>query len=182
MERPFIRGVVSRLLAAAFAVWSTVAASAQPASQPAFRYPVIVIPGIMGSRLEKNGQVLWGDSIWTMKERFQQLALPPDLSDDGVTPAGPIPTLRVIGGVVKLKEYTELLSHLRAAGLQDGRSLFVFSYDWRRSSADAARKLADQVAIWAKAAGNPNIKFQIVAHSMGGLVAKYYINRLGGHD
>jgi pimeloyl-ACP methyl ester carboxylesterase len=48
--------------------------------------------------------------------------------------------------------------------------LFVFPYDWRRTNVDTAGKLADYLKCVAKY--YPNDKVDIVAHSMGGLVAR----------
>lgn len=146
-----------------------------------FSTPVIFIPGIMGSKLEKDGKVLWGDSVWTMKGEFEKLALPLDLSDDGVQSTGVLTELRVVGGIVKIKEYTAILDSLRKAGLKDDKTLFVFHYDWRRSNRQSAAELAKRVEQWRAQLDNPDTRFRIVAHSMGGLVAKYYVARLGGH-
>ena len=52
-------------------------------------------------------------------------------------------------------------------------NLFVFPYDWRRSNADNAMALADYVACVQKF--YPNTQINLVAHSMGGLVARRYI-------
>ncbi len=52
-------------------------------------------------------------------------------------------------------------------------NLFVFAYDWRLSNADNAIKLADYIACVQKFYPDTNVN--LVAHSMGGLVARRYI-------
>jgi pimeloyl-ACP methyl ester carboxylesterase len=135
---------------------------------------------MMGSRLAKNGRVLWGESLWKMKDQFEKLALPWDGSDDGIDSVGLVEDLLIVGHFVRLKQYSRLLKHFESVGLKRDQNLFVFHYDWRRSAEDAARRLDRQIKIWKQQLQGPQTKFVIVAHSLGGLVAKYYIKQLGG--
>jgi pimeloyl-ACP methyl ester carboxylesterase len=58
-------------------------------------------------------------------------------------------------------------------------SLFVLYYDWRRDLAESACVLAERIARIRAATGAPRV--HLVAHSFGGMVARYYL-RYGGRD
>jgi len=58
-------------------------------------------------------------------------------------------------------------------------SLFVVYYDWRRDLAESACVLADRIARIRAATGASRV--HLVAHSYGGVVARYYL-RYGGRD
>ncbi|HRW11065.1 MAG TPA: hypothetical protein P5121_38450, partial [Caldilineaceae bacterium] len=53
--------------------------------------------------------------------------------------------------------------------------LFVFPYDWRKSNVDNANRLAHYIKECIQQYFYPNSKVDVVAHSMGGLVARRYI-------
>jgi hypothetical protein len=63
-------------------------------------------------------------------------------------------------------------------------NLYHFSYDWRRDNRAAAkilkRLLDKRLKCWREHSGNPNAKVILLAHSMGGLISRYYLEVLGG--
>jgi hypothetical protein len=66
-------------------------------------------------------------------------------------------------------------------------NLVEFPYDWRQDNRITARRLAvvaeRSLAAWRSSAHAPDARLIIVAHSMGGLVARYFLEVLGGwHD
>jgi hypothetical protein len=69
--------------------------------------------------------------------------------------------------------YDPLIARLRAAGYVDDKTLFPFPYDWRVPNEVTAELLKEQIAE-AKAVCGCS-KVDIVAHSMGGLVARSYV-------
>lgn len=77
--------------------------------------------------------------------------------------------------------YVGMAKRLREA--VPGR-LIEFPYDWRLSNAYTAERLRDRVMpeleIWRKERGNSSAKLILVCHSMGGLVARYFCEHLGG--
>ncbi len=74
---------------------------------------------------------------------------------------------------------------------QDHFTCFQFAYDWRRDNVENARLLAEFVADKRRyvqkelqkryGVANAEVKFDIVAHSMGGLLTRYYL-RYGDQD
>jgi len=52
-------------------------------------------------------------------------------------------------------------------------TLFTFTYDWRKSNVEAAKQLKDYIGCVQRF--YPNTKVNILAHSMGGLIARRYI-------
>ena len=69
--------------------------------------------------------------------------------------------------------YDNLIDTLKANGYVDGVDLFTFPYDWRNSNIDTAILLRSKIAS-VRTLCSCN-KVDLVAHSMGGLVARQYI-------
>jgi hypothetical protein len=163
-----------------------------------FKHLVIVLPGISGSVLSKEGKEVWGAStgaIWraitsggdSIKEIALKGADDPSLDDlgDGVTATRLVQDLHIIPGLWKIDGYTALVSRLKSSlELETGRNLFEFPYDWRRDNRVAARKLArsakDWLNRWRQSSGASDANLVLVAHSMGGLVSQYFLEVMGG--
>jgi Lecithin:cholesterol acyltransferase len=163
-----------------------------------FKHLVVVLPGISGSVLSKDGKEVWGAStaaIWQAVtsggDSIRSLAIKavddPSLDDlgDGVQATGLIQDLHIIPGLWKIDGYTSLVNRLKSSlQLESGRNLFEFAYDWRRDNRASARKLAQAtkgwLAAWRAASGASDAKLVLVAHSMGGLVSQYFLEVMGG--
>ena len=63
-----------------------------------------------------------------------------------------------------------------------GKSFFAFPYGWRRDYRVAARRLKEQTNRWLREwrREQPDAKLILVGHSMGGLVARYFLECLEG--
>lgn len=165
---------------------------------------VVVIPGIMGSSLaDKDGKEVWGlragtilKALVKLGSSLDKLTLPPDLADgpapDGVLPTGVIGALHVIPGLwTPVQGYEGLVKFLLQPrfGLtldcsDTPGNLLLFAYDWRLSNRYTAELLKDRVerALTRWRESHPDAKVIFVCHSMGGLIAHWYLNKLGGAD
>ncbi len=123
--------------------------AAVAASRPA----VFVLPGIMGSNLKLDNQRIWVGLRFI--NGLKRLAWDP-ASAARVQPDGPV------GSV-----YDDLIERLA-----DTHEVIPFAYDWRRPIEDEARRLgaAVEAALNARHASQQPVR--LLAHSMGGLVAR----------
>jgi outer membrane protein assembly factor BamB len=82
-----------------------------------------------------------------------------------------------VNGVWRLdpvfKMFDNLLNTFRQAGYSDDLTLFQFPYDWHVDNTETAHLLAQKIAAIRAQTGAS--KVDIVAHSMGGLVARSYL-------
>ena len=152
----------------------------------------VILPGIMGSRLERpDGRAAWlnvGNVFG-----HHDLRLPPTLplksSRDALRPFGLIGVDEITPRLFGFTEYSDLLGLLTEAGFhrneragnRRGAIFHVFTYDWRRDLVESAHRLGEYLDALAEARGEPDARFNIVGHSMGGLIARYYL-RYGGAE
>ena len=158
---------------------------------------IVLLPGITGSVLEKDGREVWAISagaamraLLSLGRSVKQLALtedPPDVDDlgDGVTAPRIMPDTHLIPGLWKIDGYSKIAARIKAEfDVTPGDNFFEFPYDWRRDNRVAARKLArqshDWLRAWRERSGNDDAKLILVGHSMGGLVSRYFIECLDG--
>ncbi|MDF0673508.1 MAG: hypothetical protein P0120_04070 [Nitrospira sp.] len=166
---------VSQAVLFSLAVSTTFFLSAAAASQA--ERPVVVVPGILGSKLcDGTGKVVWGknDSLFN----FSELKLPFQI-DYGVLnhkPCGLIENIQILGPF-QLHQYDSLLRYLMSRGYRLNEDLRVFSYDWRLSNYHNAEELRKYIAVNLP---DETKQIDIVAHSMGGLIARIYVQNLGG--
>src|SRR5512143_2160073 len=169
------------------------------------RHMIILLPGIMGSVLQKDGKDLWalsGQALWqyltNLKNTIRQMRLEGedwtvDDRGDGVHAARLIEDLHSIPPFVEHAGYSVIRKGIREYfGLTEGSvdspseqaSFYPFPYDFRRDNRVAARKLQqfvqEQLPKWRKWSGADDAQVILVGHSMGGLVSRYYLEVLGG--
>jgi pimeloyl-ACP methyl ester carboxylesterase len=150
--------------------------------------PVILIPGLFGSKLrnKKTGKEVWPGSVTdVLFSDYRDLALKFDpqtlqvLPDDleaydvadqvlGKDIYGPIiQTLEKFGGYVR---------GIAGTTVKKGqRRYYLFPYDFRQDNTQHAAALDRLIETVRKDYGDPNLRVDFVAHSMGGLVARYYL-------
>jgi pimeloyl-ACP methyl ester carboxylesterase len=158
---------------------------------------VVLLPGILGSVLERDGRDVWAvtpGATWraltTLGRSVDDLELhgdDPSVDDlgDGVTATRLQPDLHLVPGLWSIDGYSHIRSSIAAAfDVVDGQNWFDFPYDWRRDNRVAARHLAERAPDWLRAwrqrSGNNDARLVLVAHSMGGLVARHYLEVLEG--
>lgn len=157
------------------------------------KHLVVVVPGIGGSVLEQSGNMLW-DAGFGSVARLGLAAHRLSLAEaPAVRPTGLIRSRAVVPGWTVVCGYDRLmavLGRLPGAVADNGHpdrrvpnaNVVAFPYDFRVSIADAAERLAAEVAARLAVlggAGEPG-RVVVVAHSMGGLVARYWMGPLGG--
>lgn len=74
-----------------------------------------------------------------------------------------------------VKNYNGIIKSFKNAGYVEGTNLFVFPYDWRKN----LDRLADDLNSFIESKNLGADKFDIVGHSMGGLVARAYAQKYG---
>lgn len=138
---------------------------------PGPREEVVLIPGIMGSNLASIRGVttlLWINPLLFLQGNGRFLRLNAAGDEDEA------PEVEVMSiGLEKLAYLKASLNFNRQVNLHE------FPYDWRRPieyNADVLRRSIDR---WS--AGDPQRKFSLVAHSMGGLVSRTYLARHPQH-
>jgi pimeloyl-ACP methyl ester carboxylesterase len=144
--------------------------------------PTVLVPGLMGSELcHPDGQKVWlnlGNAFGSY-DIAPPLALPLGDDPDALVAGGLLGVDAVLPRLFGFTEYSELVELLEAAGFRRGgdarRGLrySVFTYDWRRDLVGSARALGRALDGLALDTGCE--RFNLVAHSMGGLVARYYL-------
>lgn len=158
---------------------------------------LVVIPGILGSELRQHGRSVWGASasaalhaVNTFGDSIGALRLAADSSDpdqlaDGVEATRVLPDVHLIPSLWKIDGYSGLTQALtQNFEVVHGANYFEFPYDWRRDNRVAAKQLLTLtrrwLASWRASSGHSGAKLIIVAHSMGGLVARYFLEALEG--
>ena len=159
---------------------------------------------LRGSMPERGGRLVWAPSagsalraIATFGASIRRLELPAGIGDDhpgdGVEPAGLMPDLHVLPGIwTAVKGYDPLLARLRSLGYREPSpggpgNLIPVPYDWRLSCRYNGGRLGSIIEPalqrW-RDQGGPYAGAQVVfvCHSMGGLVARWYIEKCGGAE
>ena len=165
---------------------------------------VVILPGITGSVLQKDGKDIWavsGQAAWqalsTLGESLQQLKIEqddPEVADlgDGITATRLVSNAHIIPGLVKIDGYTALTRLIMdnfeviPGNIQEDKpaNFFEFPYDWRRDNRANAhilkRSLDERLKQWRDYTGLKDAKLILLAHSMGGLISRYYLEVLEG--
>jgi pimeloyl-ACP methyl ester carboxylesterase len=159
---------------------------------------IVLLPGITGSELKKNGKVVWG---WSGRALVKNLltgggAFVKDLwveqdsptaetLGDGITASSLLDDLHVLPGIWKIDGYGAVAKFIGSEfEVTEGKNFFPFPYDWRRDNRASARMLKKRtdewLHRWRAESGNAKAKLILVAHSMGGLVSRYFLEVLDG--
>lgn len=136
------------------------------------RVPVIVVPGNFGSALWRGSEKIW-PSVRTMLSHPEKFEF---------SPANPIEARGIVSEVVVVPKLIEIESYDRIGNYLEtvlrytrGQDLLEFAYDWRDDVRQVAQQLAKTVDQW-----DPASPVVLIAHSLGCLVSRYYVDCLGG--
>jgi pimeloyl-ACP methyl ester carboxylesterase len=162
------------------------------------RHMVVLLPGITGSVLQKDGRDVWtisGQAAWsalrTLGRSLEELRLEGD-DPGGILATRVMPDAHVVPGLVKIDGYSAVAQMIRETfdvvpgSVHEAQpaNFIEFPYDWRLDNRVSAKHLQalvqDRLKRWREHSHNPNARVIFVAHSMGGLVARYYLEVLEG--
>ncbi|MFA5932939.1 MAG: hypothetical protein WCV81_01585 [Microgenomates group bacterium] len=154
--------------------------------------PVIFIPGIGGSEFKTKDTILWSmpdsrggtynhtypadEKVWVNEDEGRALGNDDyfdilGLNPDGIT--SPV-DLTLIEDNIYSGAYGDTIKFFTDNGYKLNQDLFVFPYDWRKDIAKTFPLLDQKITNIKNLTGSQ--KVDIVSHSMGGLVARNYIN------
>jgi phospholipase A1 len=130
---------------------------------------IYLIPGIMGSRLALNGEEIWPPTLRELTVshygRIAQLSDPTAESTD---------VIRQVTDCYQV--YGSLLTELDHWGYREKDTVgsrgkvVAWHYDWRKDNRNSAALLSGDLG---RAAKEPETEIVLIAHSMGGLIARY---------
>ncbi|HMT07605.1 MAG TPA: hypothetical protein PKA82_06345 [Pyrinomonadaceae bacterium] len=149
--------------------------------------PVILIPGLTGSELvnEKTGELVW---LKAARSKDDDIRLPistvPAKNRDALVPGdilrsvklGIFPRIDVYSGLIdSFKNQSGYHEEYWDSPSEKGgeKAIYVFPYDWRLDNVVNARNLIRKVEELKKKLKKPDLKFNIIGHSMGGIIARY---------
>lgn len=144
----------------------------------------VIVPGILGSELRRrDGTHVWLNlgNVFGSHDLSLPLRLPLSASRDDLVPGGLLGFDAVLPRLFGFEEYADLLRLLREAGFREVdenhpvATYRICTYDWRRDLVESARRLDAVLGELAERRGDPQARFNLVGHSMGGLVARYYL-------
>jgi len=127
------------------------------------RDPVVIIPG-------HGASINFGEMF--LKIRYPDIYTPAHLEES------PFPWHMMPG----VKIYNPLITALENAGYEEGRDLFVFNYNWLEKirSEDGNKGSAEKLADFLNEKLEEGQKADVIAHSMGGLVARTCLQQVSG--
>ncbi|MDD5415665.1 MAG: hypothetical protein PHE48_01520 [Candidatus Daviesbacteria bacterium] len=158
---------------------------------PPPRLPVIFIPGIGGSEIKASQDIIWSaqdghggtyshayssnEKIWVNQDKAAELGDDDyfdilRLKTDGQTPEA---ALSLTGDLTSFG-YSDIDSFFTGMGYEKGKNFFTFPYDWRKDVRNTKDSLDNLIETAKIASGQSQVN--LVVHSMGGLVARYYIS------
>ncbi|HEX8706761.1 MAG TPA: hypothetical protein VF723_00745 [Pyrinomonadaceae bacterium] len=158
--------------------------------------PLIIIPGVLGSQLVnyETGEEVWPSAFRSYDDGLS-LPASPDLASnhDKLVARKIVDMARLARLIPDVYVYHELLEALKKyGGYREGdwnnpgadgdrNTFYVFPYDWRRDNVETARDFIQRLESLKRKLNRPDLRFNVIAHSMGGLVARYAA-RYGDED
>ena len=120
------------------------------------------------------------------KDDDLRLPISPDLkaNRDNLVPVDIVREIQLIKFTPKVEVYQKLIETLQADGFTEAKidfpepggdadTFYVFPYDWRLDNVENAHLLLQKLDNLRAKLNRPDLKFNVIAHSMGGLIARY---------
>ena len=153
---------------------------------------LVFVPGYMGSTLrdKRTGRTLWLDfstfplnpAEWGnwLDDWFARMTYPSELEAAGI-----VDDVVFVPPFVKMEQYGRLFEAMarmgyRTSGDEREMNFYKFAYDWRQDNRISARQLGAAIERWR--GFHPGAQVWIIAHSNGGVVARWYIEKEGGKE
>ena len=184
----FLRKFPKILFVFCFVALSVFSAQAQTTPKKG-KNPVIIIPGLTGSELinSKTQEVVW---FKPQRAKDDDLRLPISSlnlaqNKDSLVPGDVIRQVKFLKFLPDVEIYEKLIDALQSrGGYEEGKwdnptmkgyedTFYVFAYDWRLDTVENAQLLMKKIETLKRTLKRPNLKFNVIAHSMGGLIARY---------
>lgn len=162
--------------------------------------PVIVVPGLFGSKLRDRGtgEEVWPGSAFNIVfSNYESIGLEIDPDTLLLKPSS-LEAYAITEGALGRDFYGEIIKTLSRYGgytrgepgvpvKTKGPRYYLFPYDWRQDNVQTASQLDRLIEQIRRDYNDPALKVDIIAHSMGGLVVRYYLRYgtadvLGGND
>ncbi|MDP3880746.1 MAG: hypothetical protein Q8Q32_01000 [bacterium] len=139
-----------------------------------YREPVVIIPGILGTRINNTntGEEIWPGEIKIIGSDIGLNDL--ILGSDGITENVETEPAEIIKKEVK-ELYQPLIDQF--SKYEEGQDLIIHPYDWRKDLSSEAMLLGEEIE--KAASSSVTGKVSVVAHSMGGILAKEYFRQDG---
>jgi pimeloyl-ACP methyl ester carboxylesterase len=156
--------------------------------------PVVVVHGVLGAKLRhrETGVEAWPGGVRRLAfSAFRDLAL--DIDPATLAPRrDALEPYAIFDTIVGQDFYGEILRTLEGPGgyvrgepgrppANHGKQYYVFLYDWRRDNIESVRALDALIERIRADYGKPGLRVDVVAHSNGGLISRYYA-RYGTKD
>lgn len=139
--------------------------------------PVVFVPGFMGSELWRGNEQLWPNvsAMFTKPELYRYP------SNEPIEARRLVSEMVIVPNLVKLERHNELGDFLcEGMGYERGKDFLEFPWDWRLDLRVVAQQLSERITRWREQVKEAQGPITLVAHSMGCLVSRYYVEKLGG--
>jgi pSer/pThr/pTyr-binding forkhead associated (FHA) protein/pimeloyl-ACP methyl ester carboxylesterase len=143
------------------------------------RRPVVFVPGYMGSELWLGGERIW-PNVKALLANPEVYRWP---SAGTIEARQLVSDVIVIPGFIQIDRYQALSDFLcTELGYEAGKDLLEFPWDWRLDPRVAAMQLCDKITAWRDRVKEAELPITIISHSLGCLVARYYVEKLDGYS
>lgn len=141
--------------------------------------PVIIVPGIMGTKLvDSSNSEVWPNLSSMLLSVDDSYLDPLSLSNTGEQSGETITADSIVRDTGGNDFFNGLFSSFSSNDFIEDEDIFEYPYDWRMDIESSALKLKEKIEAIKAQRGVE--KVNLVAHSMGGLVTKKYIKDFGG--